>query len=102
MRRRTYRPLQLMYFFPQLVAGPIERASNLLPQFTQKRLFDYNKATDGLRQILLGFFKKIVIADNCAEYANLIFNNYNDFNGVSLLIEQYFCVANLWRLFRIF
>lgn len=83
-------------FFPQLVAGPIERASNLLPQFTQKRLFDYNKATDGLRQILLGLFKKIVIADNCAEYANLIFNNYNDFNGVSLLIGAVFFALQIY------
>ena len=65
-------------FFPQLVAGPIERASNLLPQFTQRRLFDYNKATDGLRQILLGLFKKIVIADNCAEYATL-YLQYQEF-----------------------
>ena len=83
-------------FFPQLVAGPIERASNLLPQFTQKRLFDYGKATDGMRQILLGLFKKIVIADNCAEYANLIFNNYNDFNGVSLLIGAVFFALQIY------
>ena len=83
-------------FFPQLVAGPIERASNLLPQFTQRRLFDYNKATDGLRQILLGLFKKIVIADNCAEYANLIFNNYNDFNGISLLIGAVFFALQIY------
>ena len=62
-------------FFPQLVAGPIERATNLLPQFYKKRTFDYSKAVDGMRQILWGLFKKIVIADNCAEYANLIFNN---------------------------
>ncbi|PZX55511.1 hypothetical protein LV84_02650 [Algoriphagus ratkowskyi] len=51
-------------FFPQLVAGPIERASNLLPQFYQKRKFDYSQATDGLRQILWGLFKKIVIVQN--------------------------------------
>ncbi len=53
-------------FFPQLVAGPIERATNLLPQFYKKRTFNYDKAVDGMRQILWGFFKKIVIADNCA------------------------------------
>ena len=62
-------------FFPQLVAGPIERARNLLPQFYKKRTFDYSKAVDGMRQILCGLFKKIVIADHCAEYANQIFNN---------------------------
>ena len=54
-------------FFPQLVAGPIERASNLLPQFYTKRDFNSAKAIDGMRQILWGLFKKIVIADNCAE-----------------------------------
>jgi len=62
-------------FFPQLVAGPIERATDLLPQFYKKRVFDYHKAVDGLRQILWGLFKKIVIADNCAQFANIIFNN---------------------------
>src|SRR5699024_355366 len=61
-------------FFPQLVAGPIERASNLLPQFYKNRKFEYHKAADGMRQILWGLFKKIVIADNCAIYANEIFN----------------------------
>jgi len=61
-------------FFPQLVAGPIERASNLLPQFYIKRHFDYSKAVDGMRQILWGLFKKIVIANNCAVYTNIIFN----------------------------
>ena len=53
-------------FFPQLVAGPIERATNLLPQFQRERQFDYAKAVDGMRQILWGLFKKLVIADNCA------------------------------------
>lgn len=53
-------------FFPQLVAGPIERARNLLPQFTRSRTFEYHKAADGMRQIIWGLFKKVVIADNCA------------------------------------
>src|SRR5690554_2243537 len=61
-------------FFPQLVAGPIERATNLLPQFYTRRHFDYGKAVDGLRQILWGLFKKVVIADNAAEFANMFFN----------------------------
>ncbi|MBT4338459.1 MAG: MBOAT family protein [Bacteroidetes bacterium] len=73
-------------FFPQLVAGPIERATNLLPQFYKKRIFDYSKAVDGTRQILWGLFKKMVIADNCANYANDIFNNYTDYSGSLLLL----------------
>jgi len=73
-------------FFPQLVAGPIERATNLLPQFYKKRYFEYDKAVDGMRQILWGLFKKIVIADNCARYANIIFSNYSDYSGSTLVI----------------
>ena len=73
-------------FFPQLVAGPIERATNLLPQFYTLKSFDYAKSVDGLRQILWGLFKKIVVADNCAVAVNLIFNNYNDYSGSTLLL----------------
>ncbi|MCO6495156.1 MAG: MBOAT family protein [Bacteroidetes bacterium] len=73
-------------FFPQLVAGPIERATNLLPQFSKKRTFNDTKAVDGMRQILWGLFKKIVIADNCAYYADMIFNHYADYSGSVLLL----------------
>ena len=73
-------------FFPQLVAGPIERAKNLLPQFYVKRSFDTHKAIDGLRQILWGLFKKIVIADKAAEYVNEIFANHADYSGSTLLL----------------
>jgi len=73
-------------FFPQLVAGPIERATNLLPQFYKKRTFDYSKAVDGMRQILWGLFKKVVIADTCAESANAIFNNSDNFSGSTLVL----------------
>ncbi|WP_052598328.1 MBOAT family protein [Aureispira sp. CCB-QB1] len=73
-------------FFPQLVAGPIERATHLLPQFSSKRVFNYPKAVDGLRQVLWGLFKKVVIADNCAEFANLIFNNSADYSGSTLVL----------------
>lgn len=73
-------------FFPQLVAGPIERATTLLPQFFKTRIFKYDKAVDGMRQILWGLFKKIVIADNCATYANDIFANYTDYSGSMLLL----------------
>lgn len=83
-------------FFPQLVAGPIERASNLLPQFYTPRVFNYSKATDGLRQILLGLFKKVVIADNCAIYANMIFNNSDDYSGSTLLIGALFFTFQIY------
>lgn len=63
-------------FFPQLVAGPIERARNLLPQFTRPRTFDYALAVDGMRQLLWGFVKKLVIADNCAPYVEQIFSQH--------------------------
>jgi len=83
-------------FFPQLVAGPIERATNLLPQFYNKRNFDYSKAVDGMRQILWGLFKKIVIADNCAEYANLIFNNSTDYSGTTLILGAIFFTFQIY------
>jgi D-alanyl-lipoteichoic acid acyltransferase DltB (MBOAT superfamily) len=73
-------------FFPQLVAGPIERALHLLPQFYKPRVFDYAKAVDGSRQIIWGLFKKVVVADNCAAYANRIFDNYTDYSGSTLLV----------------
>ncbi|MCC9062582.1 MBOAT family O-acyltransferase [Flavobacterium piscisymbiosum] len=73
-------------FFPLLVAGPIERASHLLPQIKKKRVFDYEQAVDGLRQILWGLFKKVVIADLCAIYVNTVFNNSEDYSGSTLLI----------------
>ena len=73
-------------YFPLLVAGPIERATHLLPQLGIKRNFSYELAVKGCRQILWGFFKKIVIADNCAEYVNIIFADYGDFNGVTLFV----------------
>lgn len=73
-------------FFPQLVAGPIERATHLLPQFYKKRVFEYEKAVDGLRQILWGLFKKVVIADNCAIIVNTIFDSPENYSGSSLLV----------------
>jgi len=73
-------------FFPQLVAGPIERATNLLPQFQQKRHFDYAKAVDGCRQMLWGFLKKLVIADNCAIVVNYYWDSYADLPGLTLLL----------------
>ena len=73
-------------FFPQLVAGPIERATNLLPQFQRKRTFDYAQAVDGMRQILWGLFKKIVVADNCATYVDQVFADLGSHSGSTLLL----------------
>ena len=73
-------------FFPQLVAGPIERATNLLPQFLQKRTFSYEQGVDGMRQILWGLFKKIVIADNCATYVDQVWATYDIQSGSTLLL----------------
>ncbi len=83
-------------FFPQLVAGPIERATNLLPQFQKPRTFDYDKAVDGCRQMLWGFFKKIVIADNCAVYVNQVFENYQDQSGSTLLLAAIFFTFQIY------
>lgn len=73
-------------FFPLLVAGPIERATHLLPQIEKPRKFNYELAVSGLKQILWGLFKKIVIADNCAKAVNLIFNSYESQSGGTLLL----------------
>jgi D-alanyl-lipoteichoic acid acyltransferase DltB (MBOAT superfamily) len=83
-------------FFPQLVAGPIERATNLLPQFYVKRTFDYEKAADGMRQILWGLFKKIVIADNCAIIVNQIFGSYHEQMGSILLLGAIFFTFQIY------
>ena len=73
-------------FFPQLVAGPIERAENLLPQFLDKRDFDYKQAVYGMRLMLWGFFKKIVIADNCGIYVDSVWNDYSSQSSATLLL----------------
>jgi len=73
-------------FFPQLVAGPIERATNLLPQFGNKREFDYATAVDGCRQMLWGFFKKMVVADRCAVFVDSVWSNYASQSGSTLLM----------------
>ena len=83
-------------FFPQLVAGPIERATHLLPQFYKERQFNYALAVDGMRQILWGLFKKVVIADNCAEFANHIFNNSDSYPGSTLLLGAIFFTFQIY------
>jgi len=83
-------------FFPLLVAGPIERATNLLPQFFKKRTFDYEKTVDGMRQILWGLFKKIVIADNCATYVNMVFENPQNQTGSTLFLGAVFFAFQIY------
>ena len=83
-------------FFPQLVAGPIERATNLLPQFLKKREFDYDTAVDGMRQILWGLFKKIVVADNCAVYVDQVFSSYTEQTGSTLLLAAIFFTFQIY------
>ncbi len=75
-------------FFPQLVAGPIERASNLLPQFSKSRKFDYASGVDGMRQILWGLFKKMVIADNCGVYVDIIYGDISLYSGSTLFFAS--------------
>lgn len=75
-------------FFPQLVAGPIERATNLLPQMLNTRRFDYDDAVDGLRQVLWGFFKKMVIADQCALAVNMVWDDWWSQSAIMLLVSM--------------
>ncbi len=83
-------------FFPQLVAGPIERATQLLPQFKKERTFNYTQAVIGSKQILWGLFKKMVIADNCAYYANMIFDNSANLSGSTLLLGAVFFTFQIY------
>jgi Predicted membrane protein involved in D-alanine export len=83
-------------FFPQLLAGPIERATNLLPQLEKSRTFDYETGVDGLRQILWGLFKKMVVADNCAVYVDRIFSSYQTQNGSTLLLAAMFFAFQIY------
>jgi len=83
-------------FFPQLVAGPIERAANLLPQFLNSRKFDYNQIVDGLRLMLWGFFKKVVIADRLAAYVELIYNNPDQYKGIGIIIGALFFAIQIY------
>lgn len=86
-------------FFPQLVMGPIERASNMLPQFESRRTFDYDEAMLGVRQFLWGLFKKVVIADGCAQYVNAIFDQHDQLSGVSLFIGLFYFAMQVYADF---
>ena len=83
-------------FFPQLLAGPIERATNLLPQLAKPRTFEYEIGVDGMRQILWGLFKKMVIADNCAVYVDRIFSTYQTQSGSTLLLAAIFFAFQIY------
>ncbi len=83
-------------FFPQLVAGPIERPDNLLPQLKQEKQFDYNNATKGLRLMATGFFKKIVVADNLAYYVDLVYNDLAYYNGFALVLVAIFFTIQIY------
>jgi len=83
-------------FFPQLVAGPIERATNMLPQFYSLKKFDIEEAKDGTRQALWGLFKKVVIADNCALAANDIFANYDSLPASTLVLGAVFFAFQIY------
>ena len=88
--------LAFISFFPQLVAGPIERATNLLPQFLKPRKFDYALAVDGMRQILWGLFKKMVVADTCATACNEIFADYATKSGGELIVGALFFTFQIY------
>ncbi len=83
-------------FFPQLVAGPIERSTHLLPQFYEKHTFDYTRVTNGLKRMAWGFFKKLVIADRLAVYVNQVYNSPSDFHGIYILIATYFFAIQIF------
>ena len=90
-------------FFPQLIAGPIERPQNLLPQLNNLKSFNYEEVVIGLRQILWGMFKKVVIADRLSYFTNVVYNNPGDYHGISIITATvFFYFSNLLRFFRIF
>jgi len=83
-------------FFPKLLLGPIERAKNLLPQFYEKHYFDYKRVTDGLKLMLWGFFKKVVIADQLAISVNMVFDNIQDYTGTPLILATLFFAFQIY------
>jgi len=83
-------------FYPQLVAGPIERSKNLLHQFMEDHPFDYFRVTDGLKLMLWGMFKKVVIADNLAVIVNNVYNDPGKFTGLPLIIATYFFAFQIY------
>jgi len=86
-------------FFPTVLSGPIDKAKLFVPQLEKKRIFNYEQAVDGMRQILWGLFKKIVIADNCAIFTNQIFDNYQTHSGSTLLFGAFIYTIQLYADF---
>lgn len=86
-------------FFPSVVSGPIDRANNFIPQLQRRRTLDYNLTVDGLHQILWGFFKKVVIADNCAVYVRQIFDNYQTESASTLLLGAFLYTVQIYADF---
>ena len=86
-------------FFPTLLSGPIDKARTFIPQLERKRNFDYYQAVDGLRQILWGLFKKVVIADNCAIITDQIFENYQQLPASSLLVGAFLYTIQVYADF---
>ncbi len=83
-------------FFPQLVAGPIERATNLLPQLHKEQTFDCARAVEGARIIVIGLFKKIVVADMLAETVNLVYNNIRAYDSIPILVATFFFAMQIY------
>ncbi|GAB3204108.1 D-alanyl-lipoteichoic acid acyltransferase DltB (MBOAT superfamily) [Pontibacter aydingkolensis] len=101
--RRTLKPTRniiefftFVSFFPQLVAGPIERAAHLLPQFKNQRVFDYTFAVSGLRLMLWGFFKKIVIADRLAAFVDVVYSNPEQHYGLTVILGTLFFAIQIY------
>ena len=83
-------------FYPQLVAGPIERPQNLLHQFYEKHDFNYDDVATGIKRMVWGLFKKVVIADRLSIYVSAIYGNNDKHNGTSLFVATiFFCFSNL-------
>lgn len=83
-------------FFPQLVAGPIERSGNLLPQFREEKQFDYHRVASGMRLAAWGLFKKVVIADRLAVFVNMVYNSPDDFQGLSIILATFFFALQIY------
>jgi D-alanyl-lipoteichoic acid acyltransferase DltB (MBOAT superfamily) len=97
--RNIVEVLLALSFFPIILAGPIQRPSSLLPQIIKKRDFNHNQAVDGLRQILWGFFAKVVIADNLALQVDTIFPNFSEYSGSTLVIGAVFYAIQIYADF---
>ena len=97
--RNVIEVLLALSFFPIILAGPIQRPASLLPQIIQRREFNYDRAIDGLRQILWGVFAKVIIADNFAGYVNEFFVNYSNYSGSTLLLGAVFYTFQIYADF---